>query len=73
MGAIALAASLAMTAVYHAGYTATFPRQDAQAGNRRPRLKRADAQPDRRAGGHLSLYVGAVVHNHDTDLFPPPY
>jgi hypothetical protein len=51
-------------------------RQAAQADNRRPRLEHAgarDAQPHRRADGHVGLHVGAVVHNYDTDLFLPPH
>ena len=45
-------ASLAMTAVYHAGYSDFRSAKAAQADDRRPHLERADArdaQPDRRA------------------------
>ena len=52
VGAIAMVASLAMTAVYHAGYSDFRSEQAAQAGDRRPDLERADAgdaQSGRRA------------------------
>jgi hypothetical protein len=76
VGAIAIAASLAMTAVYHAGYS------DFRSDKMRkpvtgdlvwsvPTL--ATLNPIGAPVAHVSLHVGAVVHNHDTDLFLPPH
>jgi hypothetical protein len=76
VGAVAMAASLAMTAVYHAGY------DDFRSDKLRkpvtgdlvwsvPTL--ATLNPVGAPLAHVSLHVGAVVHNYDTDLFLPPH
>jgi hypothetical protein len=76
VGAIAMAASLAMTAVYHAGY------DDFRSAKLRkpvtgdlvwsvPTL--ATLNPIGAPIAHIGLHVGAVVHNYDTDLFLPPH
>jgi hypothetical protein len=76
VGAVAMAASLAMTAVYHAGYG------DFRSGKLRkpvtgdliwslPTL--ATLNPIGAPIAHIGLHVGAVVHNYDTDLFLPPH
>ena len=76
VGAIAMAASLAMTAVYHAGY------DDFRSDKLRkpvtgdlvwsiPTL--ATLNPIGAPLAHVGLHVGAVVHNYDTDLFLPPH
>jgi hypothetical protein len=76
VGAIAMVASLAMTAVYHAGYS------DFRSEKLRkpvtgdlvwsvPTL--ATLNPVGAPMAHVGLHVGAVVHNYDTDLFLPPH
>jgi hypothetical protein len=76
VGAVAMAASLAMTAVYHAGYS------DFRSSKLRkpvtgdliwsvPTL--ATLNPIGAPIAHVGLHVGAVVHNYDTDLFLPPH
>jgi hypothetical protein len=76
VGAIAMVASLAMTAVYHAGYS------DFRSDKLRkpvtgdliwsvPTL--ATLNPVGAPIAHVGLHVGAVVHNYDTDLFLPPH
>jgi hypothetical protein len=76
IGAAALLASLAMTAVYHAGYS------DFRSGKLRkpvtgdlvwsvPTL--ATLNPIGAPMAHVGLHVGAVVHDYDTDLFLPPH
>lgn len=76
VGAIAMIASLAMTAVYHAGYS------DFRSDKLRkpvtgdlvwsvPTL--ATLNPIGAPIAHVGLHVGAVVHNYDTDLFLPPH
>ena len=76
VGAIAMLASLAMTAVYHAGYS------DFRSDKLRkpmtgdlvwsvPTL--ATLNPIGAPIAHVGLHVGAVVHNYDTDLFLPPH
>jgi hypothetical protein len=76
VGAIAMVASLAMTAVYHAGYS------DFRSEKLRkpvtgdlvwsvPTL--ATLNPIGAPMAHVGLHVGAVVHNYDTDLFLPPH
>jgi hypothetical protein len=76
VGAVALIASLAMTAVYHAGYS------DFRSGKLRkpvtgdlvwsvPTL--ATLNPIGAPMAHVGLHVGAVVHDYDTDLFLPPH
>ena len=76
MAAVAVAASLAMTAVYHAGYS----------DFRSEKLRRpvtgdlvwsvptlATLNPIGAPMAHVGLHVGAVVHNYDTELFLPPH
>jgi len=76
VGAVAMVASLAMTAVYHAGYG------DFRSDKLRkpvtgdlvwsvPTL--ATLNPIGAPMAHVGLHVGAVVHNYDTDLFLPPH
>jgi hypothetical protein len=76
IGAVAMVASLAMTAVYHAGYS------DFRSDKLRkpvtgdlvwsvPTL--ATLNPVGAPIAHIGLHVGAVVHNYDTDLFLPPH
>jgi hypothetical protein len=76
VGAVAMVASLAMTAVYHAGYS------DFRSDKLRkpmtgdliwsvPTL--ATLNPIGAPIAHVGLHVGAVVHNSDTDLFLPPH
>src|SRR4051794_15103073 len=76
VGAIAMVASLAMTAVYHAGYS------DFRSEKLRkpmtgdliwsvPTL--ATLNPIGAPLAHVGLHVGAVVHNYDSGLFLPPH
>jgi hypothetical protein len=76
VGALAMVASLAMTAVYHAGYS------DFRSDKLRkpvtgdliwsvPTL--ATLNPVGAPIAHVGLHVGAVVHNYDTGLFLPPH
>jgi hypothetical protein len=76
VGAVAIAASVAMTAVYHAGYS------DFRSDKLRkpvtgdliwsvPTL--ATLNPVGAPIAHVGLHVGAVVHDYDTDLFLPPH
>jgi hypothetical protein len=76
VGAIAVLASLAMTAVYHAGYS------DFRSDKLRkpvtgdlvwsvPTL--ATLNPMGAPIAHVGLHVGAVVHSYDTELFLPPH
>ena len=76
VGTVAIVASLAMTAVYHAGYS------DFRSDKLRkpmtgdlvwsvPTL--ATLNPIGAPMAHVGLHVGAVVHNYDTDLFLPPH
>ena len=76
VGAVAMVASLAMTAVYHAGYS------DFRSDKLRkpvtgdlvwsvPTL--ATLNPVGAPIAHVGLHVGAVVHNYETDLFLPPH
>jgi hypothetical protein len=76
VGAIAMVASLAMTAVYHTGYS------DFRGSKLRkpvtgdvvwsvPTL--ATLNPVGAPIAHVGVHVGAVVHNYDTDLFLPPH
>ena len=76
VGAIALVASLAMTAVYHAGY------DDFRSDKLRkpvtgdlvwsvPTL--ATLNPIGAPIAHIGLHVGAVAHNYNTELFLPPH
>ena len=76
VGAVAMAASLAMTAVYHAGYS------DFRSDKLRkpmtgdliwsvPTL--ATLNPIGAPIAHVGLHVGAVAHNYETDLFLPPH
>ena len=76
VGAVAMVASLAMTAVYHAGYS------DFRGAKLRkpvagdlvwsvPTL--ATLNPVGAPIAHVGVHVAAVVHNYDTDLFLPPH
>jgi hypothetical protein len=76
VGAIALVASQAMTAVYHLGYS------DFRSEKLRkpvtgdlvwsvPTL--ATLNPVGSPIAHVGVHIGAVVHNYDTDLFRPPH
>jgi hypothetical protein len=76
VAAVAMIASLAMTAVYHAGYN------DFRSDKLRkpvtgdlvwsvPSL--ATLNPIGAPIAHVGLHVGAVVHNYNTDLFLPPH
>lgn len=76
VGAVAMVASLAMTAVYHAGYSDfrsdKLPKP--MTGDlvwSAPTL--ATLNPVGAPIAHVGLHVGAVVHNYDTDLFLPPH
>lgn len=76
VGAVAMVASLAMTVVYHAGYS----------DFRGSKLRRpvngdlvwsvptlATLNPIGAPIAHAGMHVTAVVHNYDTDLFLPPH
>lgn len=76
IGALAMAASLAMTAIYHSGY------DDFRSDKLRkpvtgdliwsvPTL--ATLNPVGAPIAHVGLHVGAVAHNYETDLFLPPH
>jgi hypothetical protein len=76
VGAVAMVASLAMTAVYHAGY------QDFRSDKLQkpvsgdlvwsvPTL--ATFNPVGAPVAHVGLHIGAVAHNYETDLFLPPH
>ena len=78
VGVVAMVASLAMTAVYHAGYS------DFRSGEQQLRKPMtgdlvwsvptlATLNPVGAPIAHIGLHVGAVVHNYDTDLFLPPH
>ena len=76
VGALAMVASLAMTAVYHAGY------QDFRSDKLRKPLTGdlvwsvptlATLNPIGAPMAHVGLHVGAVVHDYDTELFLPPH
>jgi len=76
VGVLALTASLAFTAVYHAGYPEF---RSAKIGNpirgdvvwSIPTL--ATLNPLGGPIAHVGLHVAAVVHSYDTDLFLPPH
>jgi hypothetical protein len=76
VGALALVASLAMTAVYHAGYSDFRSEQ-----LRKPVTgdlvwsvpTLATLNPVGAPMAHVGLHVGAVLHNYNTDLFLPPH
>jgi hypothetical protein len=76
VGALAMVASLAMTAVYHAGYS------DFRSAKLRKPLAGdlvwsvptlVTLNPTGAPLAHVGLHVGAVAHNYDTDLFLPPH
>jgi hypothetical protein len=76
VGAITMAASLAMTAVYHAGYSdfrSDKMRKPASGDLVWSVPTLATLNPIGAPVAHVSLHVGAVVHNRDTDLFLPPH
>jgi hypothetical protein len=76
VGAVAMVASLAMTAVYHAGYS-DFRGSKIQkpvTGDlvwSVPTL--VTLNPVGAPIAHAGLHVTAVVHDYDTDLFLPPH
>ena len=76
VGAVAMAASLAMTAVYHAGYS------DFRGAKLRkpvtgdlvwsvPTL--VTLNPIGAPIAHIGVHTAAIVHNYHTDLFLPPH
>jgi hypothetical protein len=76
VGAVAMVASMAMTAVYHAGYS------DFRGSKLRkpvtgdlvwsvPTL--ATLNPVGAPIAHIGVHVTAVLHNYDTELFLPPH
>jgi hypothetical protein len=76
VGAVAMVASLAMTAVYHAGYS------DFRGSKLRkpvtgdlvwsvPTL--ATLNPIGAPIAHVGVHISAVMHNYDSDLFLPPH
>jgi hypothetical protein len=76
VGAVAMVASMAMTAVYHAGY------RDFRGSKLRkpvtgdlvwsvPTL--ATLNPVGAPIAHIGVHVTAVLHNYDTELFLPPH
>ena len=76
VGTIAMVASLAMTAVYHAGYGdfRSAKLRKPVAGDlvwSVPTL--ATLNPVGAPIAHVGVHVSAIVHNYDTDLFLPPH
>jgi hypothetical protein len=76
VGAIAMAASLAMTAVYHAGYSDFRGSKLSKpvTGDlvwSAPTL--ATLNPVGAPIAHVGVHVTAVVHDYETDLFLPPH
>ena len=76
VGAVAMVASLAMTAVYHAGYSDFRGSKLSKpvTGDlvwSSPTL--ATLNPVGAPIAHIGVHVGAIVHNYDTDLFLPPH
>jgi hypothetical protein len=76
VGAIALVASLAMTAVYHAGYSEfrSSELRSPVAGDvvwSAPTL--LTLTPIGAPIAHAGMHVSAVVHSYETDLFLPPH
>jgi hypothetical protein len=76
VGLIALVASLAMTAVYHAGYS------DFRGEKMRKPLSGdviwsaptlLTLNPIGAPIAHIALHTSAVVHSYDTDTFLPPH
>ena len=76
IGAVAMVASLAMTAAYHAGYS-----QFRSADMRSPVVgdlvwsapTLLTLNPVGAPIAHVGLHTAAVVHSYDTDLFLPPH
>ncbi|HEX5192063.1 MAG TPA: hypothetical protein VFW09_04610 [Solirubrobacteraceae bacterium] len=76
VGAVALIASIAMTAVYHAGYGDFRSSKIAKplTGDlvwSVPTL--ATLNPIGAPLAHIGLHVSAVMHNYNSDLFLPPH
>jgi hypothetical protein len=76
VGVIALAASLAMTAVYHAGYSdfRSEKMRKPLAGDMIwsvPTL--VTLNPIGAPIAHVGLHTSAVIHSYDTDTFLPPH
>jgi hypothetical protein len=72
VGAVAMVASLGMTAVYHAGYS-DFRSEKLRKPATGDLVWSAPTLATLNPIGHVGLHVGAVVHNYDTDLFLPPH
>jgi hypothetical protein len=75
-GAVALAATLAFTGAYHAGYSEfrTSKVRKPLTGDliwSVPTL--ATLSPVGSPLAHVGLHVGAVLHSYDTDVFLPPH
>jgi xanthine/uracil permease len=76
VGAVAMVASLAMTAVYHAGYSdfRGSKLQKPVTGDlvwSVPTL--STLNPVGAPIAHVGVHITAVVHNYETDLFLPPH
>ena len=76
IGAVALAASLAMTAVYHAGYS-DFRSEKVQKPLTGDVLWSAPTlltlNPIGAPIAHVGLHTAAVLHSYETDTFLPPH
>jgi hypothetical protein len=76
IGAVAMLASLAMTAVYHAGYSdfrGTKLRKPVTGDLVWSVPTLATLNPVGAPIAHIGVHVAAVVHDYDTDLFLPPH
>jgi hypothetical protein len=76
IGAVAIAASLAMTAIYHAGYSDFRSEKIAQplrgdVAWSIPTL--VTLNPVGAPLAHVGLHVSAVLHSYETDTFLPPH
>jgi hypothetical protein len=76
IGVVALAASLAMTAVYHAGYS-DFRSEKIQKPLTGDVLWSAPTlltlNPIGAPIAHVGLHTSAVLHSYETDTFLPPH
>ena len=73
---IALAASLAMTAVYHAGYSDFRGEKLRQPVAGDVSLERTDLLTLNPVGApiaHAAMHTAAVLHSYETDTFLPPH
>jgi hypothetical protein len=76
IGVVALAASLAMSAVYHAGYSDFRSEKIAKpiAGDALWSLPTlVTLNPLGAPIAHVGLHVSAVLHSYETDVFLPPH